>query len=216
MPKIVDHHRRREDLALLTLKVISAVGIENATLREIARRGGLSLGRLTHYFGSKDDLLAFAFRWLTEESFTELDRLATVHPPGRRRLEAAVEAMSRFGEPAGIGLWLSVWERATRNPAFANEHRAFYARWRSYVRTCLSDTLALERTRLAGLDEATDLILASVDGLWIEGAFEPERFAAARRRALLRLQLDALIESLAAAAPAAAPGTRRPRRGRRA
>jgi TetR/AcrR family transcriptional regulator, transcriptional repressor of bet genes len=216
MPKIVDHHRRREDLALLTLKVISAVGIENATLREIARHGGLSLGRLTHYFGSKDDLLAFAFRWLTEESFTELDRLAIVHPPGRRRLEAAVDAMSRFGEPAGIGLWLSVWERATRNPAFANEHRAFYARWRSYVRTCLSDTLALERTRLSGLDEATDLILASVDGLWIEGAFEPERFAAARRRALLRLQLDALIESLATTTLAAAPGTRRGRRRRRA
>jgi TetR/AcrR family transcriptional regulator, transcriptional repressor of bet genes len=215
MPKIVDHHRRREDLALLTLKVISAVGIENATLREIARHGGLSLGRLTHYFGSKDDLLAFAFRWLTEESFTELDRLAIVHPPGRRRLEAAVDAMSRFGEPAGIGLWLSVWERATRNPAFANEHRAFYARWRSYVRTCLSDTLALERTRLSGLDEATDLILASVDGLWIEGAFEPERFAAARRRALLRLQLDALIESLATTTLAAAPGTRRGRRRRR-
>ena len=86
MPKIVDHHRRREDLALLTLKVISAVGIENATLREIARRGGLSLGRLTHYFGSKDDLLAFAFRWLTEKSFAELDRLATIHSPGRPRM----------------------------------------------------------------------------------------------------------------------------------
>jgi TetR/AcrR family transcriptional regulator, transcriptional repressor of bet genes len=214
MPKIVDHHRRREDLALLTLKVISSVGIENATLREIARRGGLSLGRLTHYFGSKDDLLAFAFRWLTEESFTELDRLATVHPPGRPRLEAAVDAMSRFGEPAGIGLWLSVWERATRNPAFANEHRAFYARWRSYVRTCLSDTLALERTRVAGLDEATDLIVAAVDGLWIEGAFEPERFAGARRRALLRLELDALIASLGATAAAAHPPirSRRPRR----
>jgi TetR/AcrR family transcriptional regulator, transcriptional repressor of bet genes len=205
MPKIVDHHRRREDLALLTLKVISAVGIENATLREIARRGALSLGRLTHYFGSKDDLLAFAFRWLTEKSFAELDRLATVHPPGRPRLEAAVDAMSRFGEPAGIGVWLSIWERATRNPAFANEHRAFYARWRSYVRTCLSDALGLRpRARPTGLDEATDLIVAAVDGLWIGGAFEPERFAAVRRRALLRLQLDALTRSLTTAAERAA------------
>jgi AcrR family transcriptional regulator len=210
MPKIVDHHRRREDLALLTLRVIGAVGIENATLREIARRGGLSLGRLTHYFASKDDLLAFAFRWLTEQSFAELDQLATVHPPGRPRLEAAVEAMSRFGEPAGIGLWLSVWERATRNAAFANEHRAFYARWRSYVRTCLSDALALRQSsRRAGLDEATELIVAAVDGLWLEGAFEPERFTAARRRTLLRLQLDALTASLAPAGRAP-----RPRRAR--
>jgi len=212
MPKIVDHHRRRENLALLTLKVISAVGIESATLREIARRGGLSLGHFTHYFASKDELLTFAFRWLTEQSFAELDQLATLHPPGRPRLEAAVEAMSRFGEPAGIGLWLSVWERATRNAAFANEHRAFYARWRSYVRTCLGDALTLQQSsRRAGLDEATDLIVAAVDGLWLEGAFEPERFAAARRRALLRLQLDALSASLA---PAAAAPTPRPRRAR--
>jgi len=206
MPKIVDHHRRREDLALLTLEVISAVGIEQATLREIARHGGLSLGRLTHYFGSKDDLLAFAFRWLTEKSFAELDQLAAAHPPGLPRLEAALQAMSRFGEPAGIGLWLSVWERATRNPAFANEHRAFYARWRGYVRTCLSDAFALhQRARRAALDEATDLIVAAVDGLWIGGAFEPERFAVARRRSLLRL----LTKSLTGAP---APGARDPSR----
>jgi TetR/AcrR family transcriptional regulator, transcriptional repressor of bet genes len=210
MPKIVDHHRRREDLALLTLRVIGAVGIENATVREIARRGGLSLGSLTHYFTSKDDLVAFAFRWLAEKSFAELDQLAALHPPGRPRLEAAVDAMSRFGEPAGIGLWLSVWERATRNPAFASEHRAFYARWRSYVRTCLSDACALQQTRRRlDLDEATDLIVAAVDGLWIGGAFEPERFAAPRRRLLLRLQLDALTGAVAARSSAAPSGRRR-------
>jgi AcrR family transcriptional regulator len=223
MPKIVDHHRRREDLARLTLKVISAVGIENATVREIARRGGLSMGSVTHYFTSKDDLVAFAFRWLAERSFAELDELAALNPPGLPRLTAAVDAMSRFGEPAGIGLWLSVWERATRNPAFANEHRAFYARWRSYVRTCLSDATALMgRAPRAGLDEATDLIVAAVDGLWIGGAFEPERFAAPRRRALLRLQIEALTGALldrrSASGPlrfrsmSGHPGT--PRRGR--
>lgn len=199
MPKIVDHHRRREHLASLTLKVISAVGIENATVREIARRGRLSLGSVTHYFASKDDLVAFAFRWLSERSFAELDELAAVHPPGLPRLLAAVDAMSRFGEPAGIGLWLSVWERATRNPTFANAHRAFYARWRTYVGTCLGDTLALGRQPpRARLEEATDLIVAAVDGLWIGGAFEPDRFAAPRRLALLRLEIESLTAALTA------------------
>lgn len=209
MPKIVDHHRRREDLALLTLRVISAVGIENATVREIARRGGLSTGSLTHYFTSKDDLVAFAFRWLAEKSFAELDQLAAFHPRapetrGRRRCHVPVRGTR------GIGLWLSVWERATRNPAFASEHRAFYARWRSYVRTCLSDACALQQTRRrVDLDEATDLIVAAVDGLWIGGAFEPERFAAPRRRLLLRLQLDALTGAVASRALAAPPRRRR-------
>ena len=103
MPKIVDHHRRREDLALLTLRVISAVGIENATIREIARRGGLSLGSLTHYFSSKDDLVAFAFRWLAEKSFAELDQLAALHPRGARDSRPPSRPCPGSGNPPGSG-----------------------------------------------------------------------------------------------------------------
>jgi AcrR family transcriptional regulator len=192
MPKIVDHEQRREELALLTLGVVRAVGIEGATIREIARRGGLSMGVLTHYFTSKDQMVAFAFRWLTENTFTDLDRLAASHPPGLPRLEAALELQSGRGEPSGIGLWLTLWDRAVRNPMFAKEHRAFYARWRSYVRACLEDAIALRQIGSVPLDDTTDLIVAAVDGLWLGSAFERRRFADARRRMLLQLQIDAV------------------------
>jgi TetR/AcrR family transcriptional regulator, transcriptional repressor of bet genes len=196
MPKIVDHHRRREELALLTLEVIRAVGIEGATVREIARRGGLSIGLLTRYFTGKDEMVAFAFRWLTEKTFAELEQLTALHSPGLPRLEAALRQQSGSEEPAGIGLWLSLWDRAVRNPRFANEHKAFYTRWRGFVRTCLRDAVALQQIKPSiGLDEATDLIVAGVDGLWLEGAFEPTRFAAGRRQLLLRLLVDALTQS---------------------
>lgn len=62
MPKIVDHDRRRKEIAMLTLDVMRAVGIENASIRGIAQRGGLSMGVLTHYFKTKDDLIVFTFR----------------------------------------------------------------------------------------------------------------------------------------------------------
>jgi AcrR family transcriptional regulator len=198
MPKVVNHQRRREDLAQLTVEVISTVGIEKTTIREIARRGGLSMGMLTHYFTSKDELVSFAFRWISEQLFAQVDHLAASHPPGLPRLEAAVDAMSRVGKPAGLGLWLSLWDRAARNPGFANEHRVFYARWRRYVRGCLADAASLLQIEGgAQLDEATDLILAAVDGLWIDSAFEPGRFSAPRRRSLLRLQIAVLTQRLA-------------------
>jgi len=201
MPRVVDHQQRRADLALLTLEVIRTVGIENTTIREIARRGRLSMGKLTHYFTSKDELVAFAFRWLSEKSLAELDQLAATHGPGLPRLEVAVDTMSKVGEPAGIGLWLSLWDRAVRVSAFTNEHRAFYERWRGYVRTCLRDAVALQQiARGTSIDRAADLIVAAVDGLWIGGAFEPARFAPARRRSLLRLQIDALTRAPASRA----------------
>ena len=87
MPKIVDHHRRREDLALLTLRVIGAVGIENAAVREIARRGALSLGSLTHYFTSKDDLVA---------AYGRLEKLCGyVHLPMQSGSDRILRAMNR-------------------------------------------------------------------------------------------------------------------------
>jgi len=206
MPKIVDHHRRREDLALLTLDVIKAAGIEGATVREIARRGRLSIGVLTRYFTGKDEMVAFAFRWLTEKTFADLEQLASAHAPGLPRLEAALRVQSA-AEPAGIGLWLSLWDRAVRNPRFRNEHRAFYGRWRGFVRTCLRDAAALGQiSRTTGLDETTDLIVAAIDGIWLEGAFEPTRFAARRRQRMLRLLVNALTQRNAAR-PARAAGT---------
>jgi len=206
MPKIVDHHRRREDLALLTLDVIKAAGIEGATVREIARRGRLSIGVLTRYFTGKDEMLAFAFRWLTEKMFDELEQLASTHAPGLPRLEAALRLQSASDEPAGIGLWLSLWDRAVRNARFRNEHRAFYGRWRGFVRTCLRDAVALGQIRSSiGLDETADLVVAAVDGIWLEGAFEPTRFTARRRQLLLRLLVSALTQGKSAR-PARAAG----------
>lgn len=50
MPKIVDHDQRRRELAEAAWKVITEVGIDGATTREIARASGYSTGVLAHYF----------------------------------------------------------------------------------------------------------------------------------------------------------------------
>lgn len=198
MPKIVDHNRRREEIAMLTCDVIRSVGIDNASIRGIAQWGGLSVRLLTHYFKNKDDLVAFTFRWLTDRSFTDLDRLLAAHPPGLARLEAAFEATVRGPNettPLAIAIWTSVWDRATRNAAFAQEHRAYYARWRSYIGTFLSDAIALHEVP-SSLDvtEATDLLVAAIDGLWISSAIEPKRFAGARRLTVLRRLIEVVTQ----------------------
>jgi AcrR family transcriptional regulator len=196
MPKIVDHESRRREIATLTLNVMRSVGIENASIRGIARRGGISMGVLTHYFKTKDDLVVFTFRWLSEQAYRQLERLIETRAPGLDTLEAAIESvLPKAREPAALALWMSLWDRAVRNPVFAEEHRNYYRRWRAYIRKFLAD--AVELRQIPGdldIDTATDLIVAAADGLWLAMTLEPRRFSRRRRLMLLRKLIEDLTQ----------------------
>lgn len=194
MPKIVDHEHRREEIAALTVEVIRRGGLENATLREIAQQGGLSMGVLTHYFRSKDELVGMAFHWLAQKSFRELDAVVATEAAGLARLEAALEYMfPKPNRPAHFALWMTLWDRAIRNPRLAREHRRYYERWRRYIRRFLTEARALgEIPRDLAIRSVTDLIVAAVDGLWIDSVMEPRRFSMSRRHNLVRELIRAL------------------------
>ncbi|MBA4603115.1 TetR/AcrR family transcriptional regulator [Thermoactinomyces mirandus] len=60
MPKLVDHKKRKIQIAEAAWKVIVNEGIEQATVRKIAKTAGLSVGSLRHYFSSQSELLRFS------------------------------------------------------------------------------------------------------------------------------------------------------------
>lgn len=194
MPKIVDHKRRREEIATFTLELIRRVGLDNATLRRIAKEGGFSMGVLTHYFRGKDEIVGFAFHFLAEQTFVELDALLATQTPGLARLEALLESIfPKPGRPANFALWIGLWERAIRNPHLEREHRTYYERWRGYIRRSLEEARSRgEVRRDLPIPKTTDLIVVSLEGLWVYSFMDPRRFSAARRRELLRELIGAL------------------------
>lgn len=195
MPRIVDHVRRREQIAQLTVRVIQQEGAEHATVRRIAAVGGFSIGVLTHYFSDKDELIAFAFQWLARQSFAELDAAVAIAPPGLARLRTALEFMvPAAATPSFIRVWLSLWGGAMHNPDLARVHRDYYARWRRYLRRYLGE--AVRRREIAAphsMRDATDLLASAVDGFWIGNTFEPGRFPPRRRRALVAQLLTTVL-----------------------
>lgn len=62
MPKIVDHDQRRAELVLALWQVIHEQGIDGVTFRAVAQAAGVSVGRVQHYFPSKDDLVLHGCR----------------------------------------------------------------------------------------------------------------------------------------------------------
>jgi AcrR family transcriptional regulator len=204
VPKIVDHARRREQIARLTVQVMCDDGPDGATVRRIADAGGFSIGVLTHYFQDKDELVAFAFRWLAQQSFVELDAAVAAAPPGLARLCAALNFMLPAPRAQSfIAVWLGLWSRATHNPALARVHRGYYSRWRRYLRRFLTEALRNgEVTRPRSVPDAIDLLVAGIDGLWIGAAFEPGRYPTRRRRDLVERLLAVVL---------APPARRQPR-----
>src|SRR5438270_2601646 len=74
MPKIVDHARRREEIALVACQVVAAHGFEQATVARIARAAGYTTGMVAHYYDSKQDIILAALRLILRRIEVRLTR----------------------------------------------------------------------------------------------------------------------------------------------
>ncbi len=72
---MVDIEARRTELAEALWRVIRRDGLERASVRNVAREAGLSMGALRHYFGTQDELLAFAMRLVIERARGRMEAL---------------------------------------------------------------------------------------------------------------------------------------------
>ncbi|WP_336047886.1 TetR/AcrR family transcriptional regulator [Streptomyces sp. CA2R101] len=88
MPKKVDHEARRQEISEALWRIASTRGLDGASLRDVAAEAGISLGRLQHYFRTRDEMLLFALR--------HINRLAA------DRIRARIESLAAGsgGEPA--------------------------------------------------------------------------------------------------------------------
>src|SRR5271170_8302123 len=62
MPKVVDHAKRRDEIAHVACQVVASHGFEQATVARIARAAGYTTGMVAHYYDSKQDIILAALR----------------------------------------------------------------------------------------------------------------------------------------------------------
>ena len=82
---------RRDDLIAATLDCIAEVGIQGATVRQIAARAGVTGGLIRHYFTSKDQMLQAAYRQLMN-GITQTTKAASEGSDARERLRRFIVA----------------------------------------------------------------------------------------------------------------------------
>jgi AcrR family transcriptional regulator len=194
MPKIVDHDLRREEIAEAVWRTVVRAGIDATTVRRVAAEASVSTGVLAHYFRDKEAVLVFALRLASTRAGRRMRRASEGVAPLQALAAVAAEALpldqSRREEWA---IWLAFWGAAVATDVLSHEHNARYADWRATIRDLLRHcrnerTLAYD----IDLDEATDSLVALIDGLGIQAMLDPRRVTAQYQRQIIDGFVDRL------------------------
>lgn len=194
MPKKVDHDARREELVLAAWRVIAARGIDEVTIREIARESGYSSGVLAHYFENKDDLLAHALR--------------LSHTRIQKRYDAELGAPRPADQLKGILLdnlpldeqreletriEMSFWARALRNEALHEIQQQESETLRELLRELVEKaqqegTISTEHE----MEDVIELLGGVIDGVSLHALLYPDRLPAEKQAKVMEFALSLL------------------------
>lgn len=190
---------RREDLILATLDCIAEVGIQGATVRQIANRAGVTAGLIRHYFTGKDQMLEAAYRAVMDGMTQTAIEAAREDEAPRARLRRFIIAnlTPPVTDSRTLSLWAAFISHIQTDPSFAAIHRDNYLAFLQEVETLLLAFFDERGTALSPKQCRSFAISlnALIDGLWLEGTLTADLFdeheladaALASVEALLRL-----------------------------
>ena len=169
--------KRRQALIAATLALVSEGGAASATVRAIAERAGVTPGLIRHYFTSKEQLIATAYRQLMV-GMTDDSAIVLTYAPAdpHARLAAFVAASLRppVVDPEAVTRWAYFMQETRRSTEMLDIHRQTYLGFRDHLQNLIA---ALPRARTdPELRQLAIACNAVIDGLWLEGGTLPDAF----------------------------------------
>lgn len=167
MPKLIDHDRRREEIAEATWRVILSAGISAVSIRDVAAEAGVSTGSLRHVFPSKTDLLVHAMQLVDQRARARIERHLD-DPDIRSMVMAVLQELLPLDEQrrAEMQVNIALMAEAPGNPRIAEVRDETYQVLRA---ACLSMLMRLQAAGLASpdldLDSASTELHGLIDGL---------------------------------------------------
>lgn len=194
--------KRRSDLIDAAIRCLSTGGMAAFKMERVAAEAGVSLGLVSHYFPSKDELLTEMYRRALYDDVSrmveESDGARPAHGDApdsaspALRLRQMVDAIidPKYLKRANLTIWLSLWGEIIVNPPLRRAHRALY---RSYMDALARLIAAVAVARNRPVDEAAMArnFQALIDGLFLERALDSQALdhADLRRAAYQYLEL---------------------------
>ncbi|MET8307838.1 TetR family transcriptional regulator C-terminal domain-containing protein [Micromonospora sp. NPDC005173] len=192
MPKVVDPAERRRELVEAVLRVMRRDGLEQASVRNVAREAGLSMGSLRHYFASQSELMVFAFRTVIDRIESRLAGLEPEPDPTRRAQRLLAELLPLDDERrAENEVWLAFNSRAMVDPALRALRDEGYDALRAGCQAMVTD-LSVAGLAPTDVRAEAERLHALLDGLAVHAAMRPDIHTAESLTAAIARHLDAL------------------------
>lgn len=199
MPRLVDHAERRSAIIETTWQVIADRGIENASMRDIARECGYAApGILAHYFPNKNALLLASYELICQRTN---ERIAS-STEGKRGV-TALRALCFEIIPAEdlttveARVAVSFWQRAQSDQDLRKVGRDALSHWHAAIMFCLAQEQADSGGAGPGdPDLMADELLNTMMGLHITAMLDPESMSGSRQRRLIDSMLERIARAL--------------------
>jgi AcrR family transcriptional regulator len=205
VPKVVDPEERRAEVAEATWRVIARDGLENASMRVIAREVGWSTGVLSHYFRDKDEIIRTAL----EGTHTKIRERAVARSSEFEGAAAVFAALSD-GMPLdhdrrlGMSVEVAYWGRMMAKPELQQYMRGVYEAWWRVIRDHLETAEKKGQIRRAtNCDALTTALIAVADGVSVYAAVFPDRLPPRAQLDAVRVVLEPVLTAKAAGAVSA-------------
>jgi AcrR family transcriptional regulator len=190
-----DHEERREVIGLAAAEVIATRGLDQLTLRDLAAELGVTTGVLTHYFPSKDAVVAYTKELVFDLRF-ERARQAADGPAGIERLHAVVAEMLPVDQERRTGwrVLVAFHGSAVGSATMRRAHDRRMRRWFALFDELVAP-LVTAGTLAAGTDAARIgmAVAFMVEGMAIHLSMMEPAMPAAWQLAFAREQVDRLV-----------------------
>ena len=192
MPKIVDHAKRRDEIALVACQVVADHGFEQATVARIARAAGYTTGMVAHYFDSKQDIILAALRLILKRIE---ERLMRERDAGEANLlsvlsEAIAIDPQRFTESA---FWLAFWGQMSADPKLKRLNVWVHREYMRLFERCFAKYWPEWKTRPPAIrDQVLRSVVTCMNGLTAGAVTSPRDWPARKQVEHLGLQLELL------------------------
>jgi len=192
MPKIVDHAKRRDEIAYVACQVVASRGFERATVARIARAAGYTTGMVAHYYDSKQDIILAALRLMLSRIE---ERLTRERSRGEASLlsvlsEALAIDATRFTESA---FWMAFWGQVSVDRKLKQLNAWVHREYMRLFTRCLSEHWPeWHEWSPQRREQVLRSVVTCMNGLTAGAVTSPRDWPARRQIEQLDLQLELL------------------------
>jgi AcrR family transcriptional regulator len=172
---------RRGQIIKAAYAVAAAKGLDTLTVRDIARKAGISHGLVLFHFETKEQLVLALLDWLLETT-TVLhitDDIARIPQPLDRLHALLHREMHRLSsEPRRIRVFFDFWAKGIRDPEIRSKMRGELDRYRDAFRPIAEEVLKSEPRRFAQVSAAglAAVAVSFIKGCAVQAMIDPDDF----------------------------------------